>query len=64
MSTIVHRLVCKEGKIEPVKNMVDFVLIFLIFSQGIEKYTLFSLLSPSLRENRTEKIKTTQSYNV
>jgi hypothetical protein len=29
----VHRLACKEGEIEPVQNMVKFILIFLRISQ-------------------------------
>jgi hypothetical protein len=46
----VHRLVCKEGKIEPVQNMVAFTLIFLRISQGIQWYTLFFILSSGIEE--------------
>jgi hypothetical protein len=36
MSAIVHHLACKEGEIESIHNMVDFIHIFLKFSQGIQ----------------------------
>jgi hypothetical protein len=46
----VHSLACKEGKIELVPNMVKFILIFLIISQGIQRYTLFFSLSSDIEE--------------
>jgi hypothetical protein len=37
----VHRLACKEGVIEPVQNLVDFILKFLRISQGFNGELIF-----------------------